>query len=103
MNSAAIKAKGRKAKNDVIAVLKPHFPEAERRRQMGFHDRGDIAGVPFTVLQVKDWARMSLSGWLKDLKNRLPTTTLSLALSSTRSEARPTPGSGTPRAGLAPR
>lgn len=69
--SRAIKARGRKAENDVVEVLQAEFPGSERRRQVGFKDRGDIAGVPNTVIQVKDWKRVALAGWLRDLEEQI--------------------------------
>lgn len=43
------------------------FP-AERRSKHGKGDKGDIIGVPYTCIEVKNWSKMDLAGWLKQLK-----------------------------------
>lgn len=63
---ASIKAKGRNAENLVVAYLAKWWPGVERRRLNGIHDRGDIAGVPHTVIEVKSGARLDLPGWLAE-------------------------------------
>lgn len=42
------------------------YPHAERRALNGNKDRGDIAGVPQTVIEAKNVARTDLSGWLDE-------------------------------------
>ena len=49
-----LKAKGRK--------------HVERRSLSGAADRGDIAGIPGVVLEVKNHARMELAEWIKELE-----------------------------------
>lgn len=67
MKPASIKAKGRNAENLVVGYLRQWFGEqVERRRLNGVHDRGDIAGVPNTVIEVKSGARIDLPGWLAE-------------------------------------
>ena len=62
------KAKGRGAENAVVAYLRVNgYPHAERRRLAGSADRGDIAGVPFRVVEVKDEKATNLAGWLTEL------------------------------------
>lgn len=48
------KQKGSAAEKAVVEYLKAHgYPMAERRVMGGTQDRGDIAGVPRTVIEVK--------------------------------------------------
>lgn len=67
MNSQSIKAKGRRAENLFVEFLREFWPNVERRRLAGVLDRGDIAGVPDTVIEVKSGARLDLPGWLREL------------------------------------
>lgn len=67
MKPASAKAKGREAENGLVALLNASgWPYAERRRQSGARDRGDITGIPKVVLEVKSGARINLAGWLKE-------------------------------------
>jgi hypothetical protein len=68
MNPSAIKAKGRNAENQMVQFLSRWWPSVERRRLAGVADRGDIAGIPRTVIEVKSGARMDLPGWLRELE-----------------------------------
>jgi len=65
---ASIKAKGRAGENQMVAYLRRWWPQAERRRLAGIHDRGDIAGIPNTVIEVKSAAKLDLPGWLRELE-----------------------------------
>lgn len=65
---ASIKAKGRAGENQMVTYLRRWWPQAERRRLAGIHDRGDIAGVPDTVIEVKSAAKIDLPGWLRELE-----------------------------------
>lgn len=68
---AYAKAKGAKAENDVAKTLRENgFPEADRRVRNGKNDRGDIAGVRWTVIEVKNEASYAgkLSGWLEEAR-----------------------------------
>ena len=67
MNPSSIKAKGRAAENQMVTFLSRWWPTVERRRLAGVLDRGDIAGVPNTVIEVKSGARLDLPGWLREL------------------------------------
>lgn len=71
MKSASIKAKGRNAENQFVAFLKERWPLAERRRLTGQHDRGDVSGVPRTVIEVKSGAKLDLPGWLRELETEM--------------------------------
>ena len=68
MTPASIKAKGRNAENMFVKFLSAWGPSVERRRLAGVHDRGDIAGVPDTVVEVKSGAKLDLPGWLRELE-----------------------------------
>ena len=68
MKPASIKAKGRNAENLFVEFLRSRWPMAERRRLNGSYDRGDVSGVPDTVVEVKSGARMDLAGWLRELE-----------------------------------
>lgn len=51
-----------------MAWLVAHgFEMAERRRLAGVEDKGDISGVPGTVIEVKNCARLDLAGWMSEL------------------------------------
>jgi len=67
MKPASIKAKGRTAENLVVEFLRQWWPMAERRRLAGIHDRGDVAGVPRTVVEVKSGAKIELGTWMREL------------------------------------
>lgn len=71
MNPSSIKAKGRNAENQFVTFLRELWPNVERRRLAGVLDRGDIAGVPDTVVEVKSGARIDLPGWLRELETEM--------------------------------
>jgi hypothetical protein len=61
------RAKGTAAETAVVAYLQSvGFPYAERRASNGRNDRGDIAGIPGLVCEVKNAARVELAQWLKE-------------------------------------
>lgn len=63
----ASKAKGTAAETAVVRYLKGFkWQYAERRTLAGQNDRGDIAGIPGVVIEVKAEKSLSLSGWLKE-------------------------------------
>lgn len=65
----ASKAKGTAAESAVVAYLREQgFVQAERRALRGTHDRGDIAGVIGTVIEVKNHARIELADWITQAK-----------------------------------
>ena len=62
-----IKAKGRNAESAVVDLARRSgWPHAERRRLEGVQDRGDVAGMPGLVVEVKSGARLDLAGWLAE-------------------------------------
>jgi hypothetical protein len=61
------KAKGTAAETMLVRYLQANgFPYVERRALGGSQDRGDIAGVPGCVLEVKSGARLALPEWLRE-------------------------------------
>lgn len=65
--SSRNKAKGTAAETAVVRYLQAEgFTQAERRTLAGAHDRGDIAGIPSTVIEVKNCARQELAGWVAE-------------------------------------
>lgn len=60
------KAKGTKAETDVVKYLRPWFPLVERRALQGNKDKGDIAGVPLTVVEVKAAETFRLPLWVAE-------------------------------------
>ena len=66
------KAKGTLAERAVVDYLRANgFPDAERRALEGANDRGDVAGLPYTVLEVKNHAALDLAGWLNELMREM--------------------------------
>ncbi|WP_030670539.1 hypothetical protein [Streptomyces rimosus] len=64
---SASKKKGTSAESAVVAYLRSRgFVQAERRALSGSQDRGDIAGIPGTVLEVKNCARTELASWVDE-------------------------------------
>ncbi len=61
------KAKGSSAERAVVEHLRTHgFPHAERRLAGATTDRGDIAGVPGVVIEVKNCERTELGAWVDE-------------------------------------
>jgi hypothetical protein len=61
------KKKGTAAESAVVAFLRAAgFTQAERRTLNGAKDRGDIAGLPGIVIEVKNCARQELGAWVKE-------------------------------------
>lgn len=64
---SAAKQKGTTAETAVVSHLKAKgFQYVERRTLNGQFDRGDIAGIPGIVIEVKNHREMDLAGWLKE-------------------------------------
>ena len=61
------KAKGTAAETAVVRYLRSvGFVQAERRALNGIADRGDIAGIPGVVIEVKNHARQELPAWVAE-------------------------------------
>lgn len=68
MKPATAKAKGRDTENALVEWMKANgVPYAERRRLNGTKDKGDIAGLPGVVIEVKSAARLDLATWMAEL------------------------------------
>jgi hypothetical protein len=63
------KQKGTAAETAVVNWLKAQGRAyVERRSLNGVNDRGDIAGIPAVVIEVKNHATMKLPEWLRELE-----------------------------------
>ncbi|MGW8702858.1 hypothetical protein ACWGOK_39135 [Streptomyces eurythermus] len=61
------KAKGTSAESAVAQYLRTMgFTHVERRTLNGSYDRGDIAGIPGVVIEVKNCARQELAAWVTE-------------------------------------
>lgn len=60
------KQKGTLAETAVADYLKQTFSTVERRALSGLNDKGDIAGVPFTVVEVKNQRSYKIHEWMKE-------------------------------------
>jgi hypothetical protein len=66
------KAIGTNAENQVVAYLNANgYPYVERRTLAGSRDRGDIAGIPGVVIEVKAAKRLELGAWLRELDTEI--------------------------------
>lgn len=64
---SASKRKGTAAETAVVNYLQSWgYNQCERRALQGTLDRGDIAGIPGLVIEVKDHARMDLAAWVDE-------------------------------------
>ncbi len=64
---SASKRKGTTWESAIVDYLRANgAPQAERRAPSGTKDRGDIAGVPSTVIEAKSCARTELAAWLDE-------------------------------------
>jgi len=63
------KQKGTSAETAVVNWLQSKGRKhVERRSLNGSSDRGDIAGIPSVVIEVKNCAKMELSQWVSELE-----------------------------------
>jgi hypothetical protein len=60
------KQKGTLAETAVADYLKQTFPAVERRTLSGKNDKGDIAGVPRCVIEVKNQRSYKIHEWMKE-------------------------------------
>lgn len=61
------KRKGTSAETAVVNWLRSRgWIHAERRALNGVHDRGDVAGLPGVVIEVKSCREFDLAGWCKE-------------------------------------
>jgi hypothetical protein len=60
------KQKGTLAETAVADYLKQTFSAVERRTLSGANDKGDIAGVPNCVIEVKNQRTYKIQEWMKE-------------------------------------
>ncbi|ONK10354.1 hypothetical protein [Streptomyces sp. MP131-18] len=60
------KAKGTKAETEVVKYLRQWWPAAERRALSGAKDKGDVAGIPGVVVEVKAAQRQLIGPWQRE-------------------------------------
>ena len=64
---SAAKKKGTAAETAIVNYLRAMgFVQAERRSLNGSYDRGDIAGIPSVVIEVKNCAKTELGSWIAE-------------------------------------
>lgn len=68
MTPQSAKAKGRAWETACALWLIDHdyYPDAERRRLEGVEDRGDLAGIPGTVIECKNERTYHPQQWLRE-------------------------------------
>jgi Holliday junction resolvase len=64
--STRSKQKGTTAEREVVRYLQQWWPAAERRALSGNKDKGDVAGIPGVVVEVKAAARLELAKWQRE-------------------------------------
>lgn len=64
--STKSKAKGTTAEREVVRYLQDWWPAAERRALSGNKDKGDVAGIPGVVVEVKAAATQLLPKWTRE-------------------------------------
>lgn len=62
----ASKQKGTAAEREVVRYLAKWWPAAERRALSGAKDKGDVAGIPGVVVEVKAATRQTLAAWQRE-------------------------------------
>lgn len=63
------KQKGTSAETALVKyLLENGYENVERRALTGKKDRGDIAGIPGVVIEVKAGARLEIPAWLRELE-----------------------------------
>ncbi|MET9385285.1 hypothetical protein ABZY09_30490 [Streptomyces sp. NPDC002928] len=60
------KAKGTKAETDAVKYLRERFYAVERRTLSGSKDKGDIAGIPNCVGEIKAQVKQELAKWYRE-------------------------------------
>lgn len=60
------KQKGTLAETTVAQYLRHTWPAVERRALSGLYDKGDIAGIPGVVIEVKNHKNYKFPEWVKE-------------------------------------
>ena len=66
MQMSRSKQKGTLAETAVVEYLKTFWNRVERRALSGKFDKGDIAGVPYTTLEVKNHKSYKFPEWMQE-------------------------------------
>jgi Holliday junction resolvase len=64
--STKSKQKGTTAEREVVRYLQNWWPAAERRALSGNKDKGDVAGIPGLVVEVKAAKTPQLAAWKRE-------------------------------------
>lgn len=64
--STKSKAKGTTAEREVVRYLQNWWPAAERRALSGSKDKGDVAGIPSVVVEVKAAVTQLIGPWQRE-------------------------------------
>lgn len=62
------KQKGTLAESSIVNYLKQFWATVERRALQGVNDKGDIAGIPKIVIEVKNQKSYKIHEWIKETK-----------------------------------
>lgn len=93
---SASRAKGTRAETAVVDYLRANgFPYAERRALGGSHDKGDIAGVPGWVIEVKDCKAKSPGAWLEEARQEAINARVDLYCTWVKKAGKASPGEWT--------
>lgn len=65
------KIKGSNFERAVVNFLSDYFPTIERRLAGSNKDRGDLQGLPFTVIECKNTKELRLGEWLDRLNEQM--------------------------------
>lgn len=65
------KRKGSDWERQVANYLSEYFPAIERRLAGSFNDRGDLQGIPFTVIECKNHKTWRIGEWLDRLAEQM--------------------------------
>lgn len=69
---SAARRKGTAAETATVNYVRTRgWPYAERRALSGANDRGDIAGIPDVVIEVKAAKAITLAAWLDELTQEI--------------------------------
>jgi Holliday junction resolvase len=60
------KAKGTRAESECVKYLREKFAAVERRTLSGSKDKGDIAGIPNCVGEIKAQVKQELTKWYRE-------------------------------------
>lgn len=92
MNPRTARTKGAATETAFVEFAKTWgVLHAERRHLAGSDDRGDIAGWPYVVVEVKSGARIDLAGWIAELEAEITNAEASTGFVAIRPKGRPHP------------